>query len=962
MQSFRTLLMWVASACALAGPATLVHAQAGPPAQAAPAASAADATIPAREPAAGDLSAVRHLVLANGIKVLLWSDPKLNVSSVALAVAAGSLADPPQRQGLAHFLEHMLFLGTEKYPDAGDFDAYLRRNSGMNNAYTAEDRTNYHLEIRHEAFEGALDRFAQFFIAPLFDARYTEREMNAVASEHQKNLENDLWRQQQLDTLAYAPGHPARHFGTGSKATLAGVTRDELLAFYRSHYSANRMTLVLTGAAGLDQLEHWARQYFDAVPNRELAPLVYPSDYLPPQPALRLLRMEPIKDLRQLSLEFPLPGLLDGWRSKSAELLGYVLGGEGPGSLLAQLKAEGLATGLAAGTSSATRQYGSLELQVSLTPQGLQQVPRVMALVFASVKLLRDQGLPPTLFAERRTLAQLDERYRDKGEGAGLATGLANLVMDYPLEVAERVPFLWLQPDPAGLRALIDRIRPDNMLATLVAKGQPTDQVEPIYGTRYSYSIDPGPAYTALLQPPAVPGLALPGPNPFVPARTSLLALQPAQLIDEPALSLYFAQDNEFQRPQSALLLRQRLPRSLASLRTATLLPFYEACVRETLNETTYRAAEAGQRFVFSASLEGVLLGVEGWDEASGRLLDAVAPQLTDCPLPEARFAALKDQLLRGLSAFRNADAYISVRETRRALVREFYFTPDDMLPLAQTVTLAQVRHFAQTLFRQGRLETLAYGNLGPAQAVAAVRHVAAQLKTQGQPAAQLLRNRQLVSLAGQDLRSSQRLEVNNSTLRREYRLGDDSPEARAAALLISAAIGDPFYSEMRTQQQLGYIVQANAFEDERSTVALFLIQSGDYRADELENRAESFIQTLPAQLAALPPEAWQAIVDGVRSRLQERDKSILERAQRLFGLAYERRADWARTDATLAALDGLSQARVGQILQAALAPTTRQMRNFLGFARDHQAPAGSAAAVDGIGNRTAWKQRQRYE
>jgi insulysin len=909
---------------------------------------------------------VRRLVLPNGIKALLWSDPKLNVSSAALAVGAGSLADPRERQGLAHFLEHMLFLGTEKYPDANDFDAYLQRNGGQNNAFTADDRTSYYLEIRHDAFEGALDRFSQFFTAPLFDARYTEREMNAVASEHQKNLENDLWRQQQLSTLAYASGHPARHFGTGSKATLAGVTRDELLAFYRDHYSANRMTLALTGKASLDQLEAWARQYFAAVPDRGLAPLVYAPDYMPPTPALRLLRMEPIKDLRQLSLEFPLPGLMDGWRGKSAELLGYVLGGEGPGSLLARLKAEGLATALSAGAGSATRQYGAMEVQINLTPLGLQQVPRVLALFFANVALLREQGLPAGLFAERRTLARLDERYRDKGEGGMLAVSLASQAMDYPLDVAERVPYLWLRPDPDGaptsLRALLDRLRPDNMLATLVAKGLPTDSVEPIYGTRYSFSQDGGPAYAALLAPPVVPGLTLPARNPFVPTHTTLAALQPAHLIAKPALSLYFAQDGEFQRPQAALLMRHRLPRRLAGLRTATLLPFYEACVRETLNETTYRASEAGQRFVFSASLDGVFIGVDGWDEASARLLEAVAPQLTDCPLPEARFAALKDRLLRGLSAHRAADAYASVRETRRALVREFYATPADMLPVAQKVTLAEVRRFARALYAQGRLEALAYGNLSPTQAMAAVRHVAAQLKTRGLPEKQLLRNRQLVSAPGRDIHGSQQLEVNNSTLRREYILGGDEPEARAAALVISAAIGDPFYNEMRTQQQLGYIVQAAAFQDERRAVALFMIQSGDYRADELQARADAFIQTLPAYVAALPPETWQALVAGVRAQLEEHDKSIAERAQRLFTLAYDRRADWTRNEATLAALDRLTRARTAQILETALAPPTRRMLDLLGFARDHQPPPGTAAAVDGIGDRAAWKRRQRYE
>lgn len=915
--------------------------------------------VPPRDPAPGDASEWRRLVLPNGLKVLLLSDPKLNVSSVALAVGVGSLADPPQRQGLAHFLEHMLFLGTEKFPSVTEFDAYLKRNAGVNNAYTAEDRTNYFLEVRHEAFEGALDRFSQFFIAPLFDARFTEREMNAVASEHQKNLENDLWREQQLRQLAYAPGHPSRHFGTGSKETLAGVTRDELLAFYQAHYSANRMALALTSSASLDQLERWARTYFGPVPDRQLAPLTYSAGFLPRKPALRLLRMEPIKDLRQLHLEFPLPGLRDGWPHKSAELLGFIFGGEGPGSLLAQLKAEGLATSLSAGASSATAQYGAMDLQIGLTPAGLQQVPRVLQLVFATAQTLRDNGLPSHLFKERQTLARLDERFRDKGEGANLAAALANLVTDHPLDVAERVPYLWLQEDPAAFQALLAHVTPDNLLATLVAKGQPTDRTEPIYGTRYSYSEDPGPAYTALLNPPRVATLFAPRPNPFVPARTTLQPLQPARLLDEPAISLYHAQDSEFQRPQAAYVLRHRLPRSLAGARSATLLAFYQACVNEALNETTYVAAEAGLRFVLSASLNGVTLATEGYDEANGRLLDAVAPSLVDFKLSAERFADIKDRLLRELADFDSADAYRSVQETRRSLVREFHATPAQMLPLARQVTLADVRAFARQLFARGKLEALAFGNLGPDEARAATRRVAAVLKTQAVAEAELLRPRQLVSRPGDTLRTRDALTVNNSVLRREYVLGDERPEARAAAQVIASIIGDPFFAEMRTRQQLGYIVQAAAFEDERQTVALFLVQSGEYGADELERRADAFIQTLPALLAGLSPEHWATVVAGVRSRLLERDKSIAERAMRLFALAYDKRADWGRTQATLAALDALTQARAGQILAQALAPPTRQMRSFLGDARQH--PAAGAPGLTPA-ERAAWKARQRYE
>ena len=162
--------------------------------------------LPAK--ASTDRSEYRHLVLDNGVRVILLSDPDLNKSSAAMAIAAGSLMDPADLQGLAHFLEHMLFLGTEKYPGEGDYGNFIRSNGGFANAYTAGDHTNYHFEISHEAFEGAVDRFSQFFIAPLFTEEFTEREMNAVDSENEKNLEQDGRRIDQVQRSYFRPGHP----------------------------------------------------------------------------------------------------------------------------------------------------------------------------------------------------------------------------------------------------------------------------------------------------------------------------------------------------------------------------------------------------------------------------------------------------------------------------------------------------------------------------------------------------------------------------------------------------------------------------------------------------------------------------------------------------------------------------------------------------------------------------------
>lgn len=923
------------------------------------AADAPAASVPERPRAPNDESAYRRFVLPNGMKVILLSDPKLNNSAASLAVGVGNLADPPNRQGLAHFLEHMVFLGTEKYPSVTDFDQYLGRNGGLNNAYTASDRTNYHFEIRHEAFAGALDRFAQFFIAPLFDPRFTEREINAVNSEHQKNLENDMWREFALRNLNFREGHPGRKFGTGNKETLGGTTREELLAFHRQHYSANRMTLALTGPASLDELEKLARTHFGPVPNLQRPELRYPADFLPPKPALRVLRMEPVKDLRSMTLTFPLPDLRATVQSKPTDLIGFVLGNEGPGSLLAQLKREGLATGISVGSEQDTPDYGAFEMRISLTPEGLAQYPRILALVFSTVAQLQRVGVPPHLFKERQTLARLDEMYRDKGDGVMRAVPLANALMDHPIELAERVPFLWTQEDPAALRRVLGQLRPDNLLVTLVAKGLATDKTAPIYGTRYGYSEDTGPAYAALLAPPTVAGITLPKPNPYVPARTTLLPVQPLKLIDESGLSLYYAQDTEFQRPLAAHVLRFRLPRSMATLRNAVLLRLYTEAVKESLNESTYAAAEAGLRFTIGGSLDGIQLAVEGYDDAVGKLLDVLAAGLVEIPLPAERFAALKERVLRELSGFEQIDAHLAVAEARRRALREFHWRPDEELPIARDITLAQVKAFAQQLYRRGKLEALSYGNLTAAQASAAVRRAAAGLNTTAVPEAELLKRRALVSPAGEALRSSQSLKVNNSAFRREVVLGSDSAELRAAAMVLSNFIADPFYSELRTRQQLGYIVGSTLAEEARQIFLAFIIQSGEYPADVLEERADAFIRTFPALLAALPDDGWATLVAGVRAKLEEKDKSIADRAARFFDLAYERNADFNRRETTLAALATLGKARAGELLSSALAASTARSRTFLGFSREHQPKSPPAVSFTDV---EAWKAKQRYD
>jgi len=189
-----------------------------------------------------------HIRLTNGLEAVVVSEPDADKAGAAMCVDVGYWSDPVELPGLAHFLEHMLFLGTDKYPDEAEYGKYITENNGTNNAYTSDIYTNYQFEVDKDALHGALDRFAQFFIAPLFTETATEREINAVDSENSKNRLNDAWRRQQLMRNMAKPESPVHSFGTGNKQTLsvdpkeAGIeVRQALLDFHAKYYSANRM-------------------------------------------------------------------------------------------------------------------------------------------------------------------------------------------------------------------------------------------------------------------------------------------------------------------------------------------------------------------------------------------------------------------------------------------------------------------------------------------------------------------------------------------------------------------------------------------------------------------------------------------------------------------------------------------------------------------------------------------------
>ena len=145
------------------------------------------ATLPILNPALEGRK-VEKLVLDNGLQIYLISDPGADQSAAGVAVGAGSWEDPKEYPGMAHFLEHMLFMGTGAYPNEFEYMQFINDHGGSVNAFTASDRTVYMFSVNNDAFDESLDRFSHFFIDPLFSPNCINRELHAVDQEHSKNI------------------------------------------------------------------------------------------------------------------------------------------------------------------------------------------------------------------------------------------------------------------------------------------------------------------------------------------------------------------------------------------------------------------------------------------------------------------------------------------------------------------------------------------------------------------------------------------------------------------------------------------------------------------------------------------------------------------------------------------------------------------------------------------------------
>jgi insulysin len=497
-----------------------------------------------------------HITLSNGLSALVISDRETKESSCSMNVRVGYFDDPVQLPGLAHFCEHMLFLGTEDYPLEGEYKRYLSQFSGKSNASTSSESTNYFFSVNNEGFAGALDRFASFFTCPLFNVDGVSREVHAVDSEFRRNLQNDSRRSLQTLKLFITKNHPFAKFSTGNMHTLfqnknAEELQKQVINFYTNTYSAHYMKLVCYGKESVHDLKQMIADRFSNVKRIEASCIGTDNQtqsLFPIDKAVKMVHIVPIKDLKQLHLYWELPSQFDIYDKKVIVYLDYLIEHNGEGSLYQFLKKKGFIHNMNAGAYTESRNFTLYRISFNLTEEGLDQLDFILQSLFAYLRMIESETLSgkssniygPRIFNEVKQLHELSFRWLEKISSTTYISRISKRMQYYPIEDCLYAPYKFTDEFHIELAQEHAKIllSPERMHMQIISKQMPVlfkshnDSlemdynnylIEPIYNTKYFVKemplwlqnrlVDNGQVQTTLSD---YNNLHIPASNPFI--------------------------------------------------------------------------------------------------------------------------------------------------------------------------------------------------------------------------------------------------------------------------------------------------------------------------------------------------------------------------------------------------------------------------------------------------------------
>ncbi|CAK8543240.1 unnamed protein product [Lathyrus sativus] len=842
----------------------------------------------------------RRIVLRNSLQALLISDPDTDKCAASMSVGVGYFSDPVGLEGLAHFLEHMLFYASEKYPVEDSYSKYITEHGGSTNAFTSSENTNYFFDVNTDGFEEALDRFAQFFTKPLMSADATMREIKAVDSENQKNLLSDGWRMNQLQKHLTAEDHPYHKFSTGNWDTLEvrpkanGIdTRNELIKFHKENYSANLMHLVVYTNESLDKIQNLVEEKFQDIRNTNRDYFRTSSQPCKSDHLQIVVRTVPIKQGHKLRIVWPVTPEILHYLEGPSRYLAHLIGHEGEGSLYYILKKLGWATSLSAGESDLSLDFSFFKVVIDLTDAGHEHMQDIVGLLFKYIKLLQQSGVCKWIFEELSAVCETKFHYQDKIPPSDYVVNIASNMQYYPPKdwlVGSSLPSKF---SPSVIQVVLDQLSPNNVRIFWESKSFEghTDKVEPWYGTAYSIEkITPSTIQGWVLSAPNE-NVHLPAPNKFIPTDLSLKIASekvkfPVLLSRSSYSALWYKPDTLFSTPKAYVKINFNCPYAGNSPEAEILTHIFTQLLMDYLNDNAYYAQVAGLYYSISHTDGGFQVNLVGYNHKLRILLETIVEEIATFTVKTDRFSVIKETVTKEYQNLKYQQPYQQAMYYCSLILEDQTWPWVEQLEVLPALQAEDLAKFVPVMLSRTFLECYIAGNIESQEAEAMTAHIEDVLFKCSKPLCQPLFPSQHLTNRVVKLESginyfypSECLNPNeeNSALVHYIQVGRDDFKLNAKLQLFALVAKQPTFHQLRSVEQLGYITVLMQRNDCGVRGLQFIIQSTVKAPGGIQERVEAFLKTFETKLNEMTIEEFKSNVNALIDMKLEKHKNLRE-------------------------------------------------------------------------------------
>ena len=828
--------------------------------------------------------------LDNGMTVLLVSDPQAVKSLSALVVPVGSLEDPDDHLGLAHYLEHMTLMGSKKYPEPDSLSEYLKKHGGSHNASTATYRTAFYLEVENDALEGAVDRLSDALAEPNLAPEYAERERNAVNAELTLARARDGMRMAQVSAETINPAHPGSRFSGGNLETLrdkpGSKLLDALVAFRDKYYSANLMKAVIYSNKPLPELAKIAVETYGRVPNKNIEKPAIDVPVVTDEQKGIVIHYVPALPRKVVRVEFRIDNNSDKFRSKTDELIGYLIGNRSNDTLSDWLQKQGLADSIRADSDPLVNgNSGVFAISVSLTDKGLAQRDEVVAAIFSYLNKLRENGVDKSYFDELAHVLDLDFRYPSINRNMDYVEWLADTMLRVPVEHTLDFVNIADQYDPAAIKARLDMMTPQNARIWYISPKEPHNKTA--YFVEAPYQVDKitPQVFNDWQQKAAAIKLGLPQLNPYIPDDFTLVKPEktythPELLVKEPGLRVLYMPSHYFaSEPKANVTMVLRNPQAMDSAKNQVLFALNDYLAGIALDQLSNQASVGGIGFSTNAN-SGLMVNANGYTQRLPQLFEALLKGYFSYTPTQEQLDQAKSWYAQMMDSADKGKAYDQAIMPIQMVSQVPYFQREVRRALLPELTLKDVLDYRDVLKTNAKPEFLVLGNMSPQRAKDLAHNVQNQLGTKGN---EWCRNKDVLVDKQHLVMFEKAGSSTDSALAAVYvPKGFDEIVSTAYSSMLGQIIQPWFYNQLRTQEQLGYAVFSFPMSVGRQWGIGFLLQSNDKQPAYLYQRFKAFYPTAEQKLRSMSAEDFAQMQQGMISEIMQAPQTLSQEASQL--------------------------------------------------------------------------------